>query len=413
MARHEKTGQSREQEPQEDGRIRKKVPQQSSDKTKASDGGTGLSAHGVSDRDDMNELDSIVSGFPTPEEILPLAQKLSQPGYETLKAELFTRLQQAYGNKYVQKVAEAIASAEAQAQQHASKPQVAKPDTTSQRREGIRTVLRPGYAPEVITGVTPNEESAKNQPAHGIVVPGGTPNVVEPGGENTCTPDDIELAALDWGVVSEGEDWKPNVRSLTLSGTINIEPWANQPNAMVVPNTPNPVDGGNINNDPTSRNYWQFVVDDLADYNTAGTGGAGRYWHSTEASRAHEWAHWNTDWMLDAVLGSGGGDWLVANLQIEEMRVSKEDSGDSAADGKTALEPQVEQRIEQVDTDATARWNALEDEPGAAGGSGYRAGMEVLNGIIADVRSYGATLQAQQRPRGILGRIGAFFRSLF
>mgnify|MGYP001065562350 CR=1 FL=1 len=70
---------------------------------------------------------------------------------------------------------------------------------------------------------------------------------------------------------------------------------------MTVPNTPNPVDGGNINNTAGSLNRWKAAIDDMADYDTAASRGAGPNWHDTAASRAHEWAHWNQDYLADTI----------------------------------------------------------------------------------------------------------------
>jgi len=58
---------------------------------------------------------------------------------------------------------------------------------------------------------------------------------------------------------------------------------------MVVPNTPNPVDGGNINNTPGSDNQWQAAIADMANYTLP-------WWSRTKLAQhcgieRHEWAH--------------------------------------------------------------------------------------------------------------------------
>lgn len=347
---------------------------------------------------DIREIDYIGSGYQPPEKFASLAEKLSQAANETERVEAFTQLQQAYGNRYVQRILEAVAGG---TNPEPDQKALSGTETLASAIEGVKTVLRPGYSPDTIRHVAPVPPLAEIQTAHDIIVPGGDPDVVEPAGDNSCTPS-FGGTTLEWEVIADGEEWRPNVKSLTLAGTINIKPWANKPNEMVVPNTPNPVDGGNINDTEGSLNNWEYVIRDLEDYDTAG-GGAGVYWHSAEASRAHEWAHWNIDWVQDAVNGSNGGDWLIANADIDDLRVSKADSGNTPAEGRAALEPLVNDRMRQWRQATAAYWNgtvvAVKDKPGA-GGIGYAKGMEVLQGLIDKVRAYGTVLQG----RGVLKR---------
>jgi hypothetical protein len=253
--------------------------------------------------------------------------------------------------------------------------------------EGVRTVLRPGAQP--LTYLRP--PSAGRGPeavAHAIVAPGGAPTVVSPGAGNDCTPS-VAGTVLSWNVVdADATNWGVDVTSLTLAGTIHIKPWPSDPTHEVVPNTANPVDGGNINNTAGSSNHWQAAIDDMADYDTA-TGGAGPNWHSTAASIAHETAHWTGDYVGDAVTSAAGGNWAGANADLDALREPKANSATSA-DARTALQPRVAARLATWRTAAVGRWNTLittTDSPGS-GGRGYAAGAGVLGTLIAAVRTY-------------------------
>jgi hypothetical protein len=172
---------------------------------------------------------------------------------------------------------------------------------------------------------------------------------------------------------------------------------------MTVPNTANPVDGGNINNTPGSPNQWEAVVDDMEDYDHAG-GGAGPNWHSSAASSAHEWAHWNQDYLGDALRV---GNWSQTNQDIDGMTVAKSAQADAAA-ARTALQPRVTARFNTFVAAVTARWNVLIhslDKPGN-GGRGYAAGMAVLNGLIDSVRAYASSKGWESRSARALRAAG-------
>lgn len=256
------------------------------------------------------------------------------------------------------------------------------------KEEQVTTVIPAGGTPATRTGGPGASSSDSETTAFGIVAPGGAPAVVAGGGVNTCTPSTAR-AALAWDVVEDGDNWKVDVTSLTLAGTIKITDWPSQPNAMTVPNTPSPVDGGNIHDTAGSPNHWQAVIDDMADYDTAGAGGAGPNWHSTAASRAHEWAHWNEDYIDDAVTSAAGGNWAQANQDLDAL-VEPKASSATQAEARTALQPRVDARLTTWRNATIARWNAVigsTDRPGA-GGKGYAAGAAVLSGLIAAVRTY-------------------------
>ena len=254
-------------------------------------------------------------------------------------------------------------------------------------QKGVKTILRPGQRPQTST----NDFSSAgdlDSSKYMTVAPGGAPTANNNAAGNDCTPSTAK-AVLNWGVVAaDANNWRVDVNSLTLNGKINIKPWPSNPNTMVVPNTPNPVDGGNINNTAHSKNHWQAAIDDMADYNSPG-GGAGPNWHSTAASNAHEWAHWNTDYVVDSVSSAAGGNWPQTNIDLDALIESKASSPTDAA-AKIALQPKVDARFAKWRSDTIGRWNAIPDSPGVAGGSGYVAGMAVLNVHIAAVRTYAA-----------------------
>jgi hypothetical protein len=227
--------------------------------------------------------------------------------------------------------------------------------------------------------------AGREMTANSIVAPGGAPAVGA--GANDCVPSTAS-AVIAWTAVDGGATWRADVTSLTLSGRIRINPWPSSPAAMTVPNTPNPVVGGNINNTAGSSNHWQAAIDDMADYDTAG-GGAGPNWHSTAASTAHEWAHWNQDYVGDAVTSASGGNWAAVNARIDALTVPKAGHADAAA-ARVALTPLVDAEIARWRAATIARWNTLiggTDTPGG-GGRGYAAGAAVLATHIAAVRAF-------------------------
>jgi len=267
------------------------------------------------------------------------------------------------------------------------------PEATSAAAEipatsGVATVLRPGQLPTTVANAEiPAGEF--DMPKYQAVAPGGAPAVNNNAGANDCTPK-TSAATLAWDVVSaDASNWAVSVTSLTLAGQVNIKPWPSAPSTETVPNTANAVDGGNINNTAGSNNRWQAAIDDMADYNSAG-GGAGPNWHSTAASSAHEWAHWNTDYLADSVASAAGGNWAQANTDLDALREPKASSAD-AATARTALTPKVNARFSTWRNATITRWNAIPDSPGVAGSTGYAAGMAVLNGLIGSVRTYATT----------------------
>lgn len=225
-----------------------------------------------------------------------------------------------------------------------------------------------------------NDEIVRAQ----TVAPGGTP--AQGNASNDCLPH-TAAAVLDWTVVSaDAANWAVSVTALILSGDVNVAPWPSNPTSMTVPNTANPVDGGNIENRAGSSNHWQAAINDMADYHTAG-GGAGPNWHSTAASSAHEWAHWNTDYIADSVNSAAGGNWPQANTDLDALRQPKASSA-TAADARTALQGRVDARMARWRAATISRWNAIPDTPGTPGSTGYAAGAAVLATLIASVRAY-------------------------
>lgn len=258
-------------------------------------------------------------------------------------------------------------------------------------RTGVRTMLRPGRPAATYLADQPLTEPL-DRPARTTVAPGGTPATNASAADNECLPS-TGGAVLDWTVVSADDaNWRVDVTSLTLKGQINIKPWPSHPDRMVVPNTPNAVDGGNINNTAGSSNRWQAAIDDMADYDNATGGGAGANWHSTAASTAHENAHWTGDYVGDAVSSATAGNWPGANTDLDALKEPKASSATEVA-AKPALQPKVNTRLATWRSETIKRWNVLidtTDKPGK-GGRGYAAGVAVLNGHITAVRDYART----------------------
>lgn len=210
-----------------------------------------------------------------------------------------------------------------------------------------------------------------------------TENVTTGSAGNNCTPSHPVLD--DWHVTSVGNLWYARVDEMTCAGTLNVSPWPNLPNTMTVPNTANPVDGGNINNTPGSSNRWSYAQSDLGDYATVS--GRGPDWHRTSASSAHEWYHWNTDWMVSCI--GTAGNWSGTETDIENLNVSVF-TYLTEADAKTALTASVNTRFTTFDNAAVNHWNNViipADVPGGGGGA-YAAGQAVLNGDISAIETY-------------------------
>lgn len=241
----------------------------------------------------------------------------------------------------------------------------------------ISTVLRKGRPPDTVMG---GHAPQRGDTHHQIVGPAGLPTTGN--ASNDCTP---AASTISFDAVSaDAANWRADVQSLTLQGVVNVAPWPSNPTSTATPNTANPVDGGNI----TAANF-QSAIDDMADYNTVG-GGRGPNWHSTATSSAHEWAHWNTDWIKDSVNSAAGGNWSKANQEIDAITQPKASSA-TAADAKTAMQGRVNARLLTFNNAAITRWNAIPDTAGVAGSTGYIAGAAVLATLIGSVRTYATT----------------------
>jgi len=221
--------------------------------------------------------------------------------------------------------------------------------------------------------------------ANAVVTPTSSPTINNPGPANNCTPDDPDDHVV-WHTTynSADDNWYVRVDSLTLTGTININPWPSQPSSMVVPNTANPVDGGNINNVVGSNNRWSYAQSDMGDYDSPGAG-RGPHWHSTSASSAHEMYHWNTEWM-NISMGPTGGDWADTESDLELLTVSGA-SNLTEANAIASLTSAVNTRLATFRSAAWTCWAALPGEPGTGAGA-YAAGMAVLNGLITNIETY-------------------------
>jgi hypothetical protein len=327
------------------------------------------------------------------DESLLIQRAMQQP--RTLAPRDAQRLQGMLNNRAMTEIltggAPGMRRAASEAPANGGEPDQERPDEAPRVRSvEVTSVIRGGSdTPETSEGgFSPSPGAILAQQAVG---PTGTPTLGA-GGGNDCTPGN---EALDWSVVEAGENWRANVISLTVSGQIHITAWPSDPAGMTVPNTANPVEGGNINNTPGSPNQWEAVIDDMADYDNSTGGGAGQYWHSTAASSAHEWTHWNQDYLNDAIRA---GNWAGTNTDIDAMTVAKSAQADVGA-ARTALEPLVTARFNTFVRAVTNRWNAIihgTDRPGR-GGRGYAAGMGVLNGLIESVRSFAGSKNWQSR----------------
>jgi hypothetical protein len=204
--------------------------------------------------------------------------------------------------------------------------------------------------------------SAANETKQQRVAASGAPTFNAAAGSNDCTPGSVSGASVAWAVVESPTTWGVNVTGFTTTGVINVAPWPSKPTEMVTPNTANPVDGGNIT-DAAGNNNWKFAVKEMEEYNQAG-GGRSSYWHSYEASKAHEWAHWNTDWMVTCIAAL----WPAANADLDAITIPKASAADAAA----------------------ARSLLQANTAGVAGSTGYIAGQAVLDRLIAAVKAYAA-----------------------
>ena len=238
----------------------------------------------------------------------------------------------------------------------------------------ISAVFGKGRPPETVMG---GPAPAMGDTRLQAVAPGGSPTTGN--ASNDCTPS-ASTVSFD-AVSADATNWRVDVKSLTLHGVVNVADWPSKPADTSTPNTANPVDGGNI----TAGNF-QAAIDDMADYNTVG-GGRGPDWHSTATSSAHEWAHWNTDWIADSVNSNKGGDWSKANTELDAITEPKATSADPAA-AKAAMQGRVNARLRTFNNAAITRWNAIPDTAGVAGSTGYVAGAGVLATLIGSVRTY-------------------------
>jgi hypothetical protein len=237
------------------------------------------------------------------------------------------------------------------------------------------------HAQSASVGAGASGREAKQQAAK----PTASPTFNGAAGANNCLPGDATGASIAWTVVAGATTWGVSVTSFTTTGTINVAPWPSKPTEMVTPNTANAVDGGNIENKPGSNNDWKFAIKEMTEYNQA-AGGRSSYWHSYEASKAHEWEHWNTDWLKGIVEPL----WPAVNTDLDAITIPKATAANEAA-ARPLLQAKIDARMKTFDRELTRKWNAVPDTPGQAGANGYIAGQKVLNGLISAVQAYGKT----------------------
>lgn len=328
------------------------------------------------------------------DEAMPRVPTMITPS--ALRARQLIHLQRTAGNAACRGLVDTSRTAR-EAVSGGDEPDQLRPEDVEVRTEALQVSAKfpggsstPGPTSVGTSDHRPNPDAVT---ADQTVGPTGSPTVHN-GGGNSCIP---RVEELDWNVQAAGTNWRANVVAMRVSADLHITAWPSAPNSMKVPNTPNPVDGGNINNTTASgltgvwrwltlANHWRAAIDDMADYDTTGSGGAGANWHSTAASTAHEWAHWNSDYLADTIPTA---NWTGANTDIDALTTPKAANPDAVA-AKEALRPAVDARFRTFVQAATGRWNAIingTDKPGK-GGRGYAAGMAVLNGHISAVRAY-------------------------
>ena len=276
----------------------------------------------------------------------------------------------------------------------------AVPEADATSPEGV--VTSPEGEQPPADGVAPESRAAKaesvrasGQLSHGGAVSGGAKGAksqnVKPtdgstfngsAGANNCLPGDVTGASIGWDVVANPTTWGVNVTSFTTKGTINVAPWPSKPKSMETPNTANAVDGGNIQDKKGHDNDWRFAIKEMKEYHMA-SGGRSHYWHSYEASKAHEQKHWDLDWTVTCV----GALWPTYNAKLDALTIPIAGAKDAAA-ARPLLQAKVNKICKEFDRKLTVAWNAIPDSPGLAGSNGYDAGQAVLNTLIAEVKAY-------------------------
>ena len=198
-------------------------------------------------------------------------------------------------------------------------------------------------------------------------------------------PGDVTGGSVTWDVVAGASAWGVSITGFTTTGTINVMPWPSKPNTMVTPNTANPVDGGNVQDKAGDKNDFRFAIQEMKEYHMA-NGGRSSYWHSYDASKAHEQKHWDLDWMVTCI----GAWWPTYNTKLDALEIPKASAADAAA-ARPLLQAKVTALCKELDGKLTTAWNAVPDKPGLAGSNGYDAGQAVLDGLITKVEAYAAT----------------------
>jgi len=260
----------------------------------------------------------------------------------------------------------------------------AKSERQAKAEAGVAAVFgRSGPATAQEPTASASHGSSGREAKEQAVKPTASPTFNGSAGSNDCLPGDATGASIAWTVVAGATTWGVNVTSFTTTGTINVAPWPSKPTEMVTPNTANAVDGGNIENKAGSKNDWKFAIKEMKEYNQAG-GGRSSFWHSYEASKAHEWEHWNTDWLKGIVEPL----WPAVNTDLDAITIPKADAADEAA-ARLKLQAKIDARMKTFDRDLTRKWNAVPDTAGQAGANGYIAGQKVLDKLIAAVEAYG------------------------
>ena len=211
---------------------------------------------------------------------------------------------------------------------------------------------------------------------------------------------------LDWRVKTNrglfGTSYSVDVQDLRALASILFQPHPKS-NDKVVPNTvdtrSNP---GNLVFDGDDEDalgmavdqhpcYWKKARWEMMSYYIQQPSG-GRKWHSTEVAKQHELAHFN----IDLPRFFGEADWSWYNKELDKLKTSAPANPEEA---KTALAPQVTELLnsfkEKV-AEISADFINAYDMPPVANldkSSGYKAGWEVMQAMIAEFDAFARTKQ--------------------
>lgn len=296
---------------------------------------------------------------------------------EKQRAEALLSLQRTYGNRYVQAM---IARELAGDSALVGVAPEAKGEITAEG--GIEIEPQVSLSEDGGEGGTAVATTTAPAPTTAPVTPSPYPTApvsfqltttyLGPGMSSPCTCRPGDMSINGEVVLVADQYWRYRVTEVNSPGQINIVPTP-------ADNTPNPVDGGNVHqSEPTFRNDWRFINDDMADYTASGA--KGPEWHVTEASEAHEMYHWEHDWQQVSVAPF----WAETQAAMEAVTIPANAAAD-AATALTQLTPGVESAFITGWNKMANAWKATPDGPGDPP---YQTGQVVLDEMIAQVQAY-------------------------